>query len=289
VSIVIIFLAGAAMLARLGEIDLSVAKACIGGGLLVASVGFIDDHTSVSVTWRLLAHFVAAAWVVYSLGGLPPVPFLAGPVDLGRGGDILAVVALVWLLNLYNFMDGIDGIAGIELVTACLGIELLYALHAVDARERLLPGLLAMSTCGFLCWNFPPARIFLGDAGSGFLGLMLGTLTLRDAAIVHVWVWSWVILLGVFIVDATITLLMRLLQRQKLHHAHRGHAYQAAALRIGSHRAVIVAVSAINILWLLPIALLVGAGEINGLIGAIIAYAPLTWLAIRLGPRWSKN
>jgi Fuc2NAc and GlcNAc transferase len=109
---------------------------------------------------------------------------------------------------------------------------------------------LAGAVAGFLVWNRCPARIFMGDTGSGFLGFTLGApaiLTLGDGGIT---LWSWAILLGVFIVDATLTLLRRMLNGERWYQAHRTHAYQHAARRWGSHRRVTVAVLSINVLWL---------------------------------------
>lgn len=141
------------------------------------------------------------------------------------------------------------------------------------------PMLLLAAVAGFLCWNFPPARIFMGDAGSGFLGLMLGLLSIQAAWINPDFFWAWLILLGVFVVDATLTLLRRLARRQKLYEAHRSHAYQYASRKYGGHRSVTIAVGVINLLWLLPLAMLVGLGYVDGSFGLLVAYAPLISLA----------
>jgi Fuc2NAc and GlcNAc transferase len=143
------------------------------------------------------------------------------------------------------------------------------------------PLLLLGAVAGFLCWNFPPARIFMGDAGSGFLGLMLGLLSIQAGWVSPGFFWAWLILLGVFVVDATLTLLRRLVRRQKPYEAHRSHAYQYAARKYGAHRPVTLAVGAINLLWLLPLSMLVGLGYVDGVIGLLIAYLPLLWLAFR--------
>jgi Fuc2NAc and GlcNAc transferase len=138
------------------------------------------------------------------------------------------------MLNLYNFMDGIDGIASVEAICACLGASVLYWLSGLDALIWG-PLLLAASVAGFLYWNFPPARIFMGDAGSGFLGIVLGGLSLQAAWVSEPMLWAWLILLGVFIVDATFTLFRRLLRGEKVYEAHRSHAYQFASRRFGKH------------------------------------------------------
>jgi Fuc2NAc and GlcNAc transferase len=281
-SIVVAFIAGTLVLAGMGCVPRSTAFAIAGAGAIVAMVGFLDDHLPVAAGWRLIAHFAAAIWALAWLGGLPPIPLLGASIDLGWTGQLLAAVALVWLLNLYNFMDGIDGIAGVEAITVCAGAVLLDVWYALTPTEWALPSVLAAAVLGFLVWNFPSAKIFMGDSGSGFLGLMLGTLAIQAAGVSPNWLWSWIILLGVFVVDATLTLLRRLHRREKVFEAHRSHAYQRAALRAGTHTPVTLAVGAINLFWLLPLALLVGTGRLDGVLGTLIAYLPLVWVAGRL-------
>jgi len=177
-------------------------------------------------------------------------------------------------------MDGIDGIASVEAISVCLGGYLLYMLTGQFALATL-PLVLGVSVAGFLCWNFPPARIFMGDAGSGFLGIALGTLSLQAGWVAPELFWSWLILLGVFVCDATFTLIRRLMRGDKVYEAHRSHAYQYASRQFGRHLPVTVAVGAINLFWLLPVALLVGTQRLDGLLGVLIAYLPLVALAAK--------
>jgi len=283
VAIVLSFLAGTLVLAAVHRISSELAIALVGAGATVAVIGFIDDHRHLPALWRLFAHFAAGAWALVWLGGLPPVAVAGAVRDLGYPGDVLVVIGLVWLLNLYNFMDGIDGIAAVEAVTVCLGAIVLYAASPGIAIGWYAPALLAVATGGFLVWNFPPARIFMGDAGSGFLGVILGVLALDAANHSARWLWSWLILLGAFVVDATVTLLFRIHRGEKIYEAHRHHAYQHAAHRFRSHRPVTLAVGAINVCWLLPMALLVGTGRLDGALGLMIAYVPMVLLAVGLG------
>ncbi|MDI2140543.1 MULTISPECIES: glycosyltransferase family 4 protein [unclassified Pseudomonas] len=254
--------------------------AIAGAGGLVAVIGFMDDHGHIAARWRLLGHFAAATWLLFWMGGLPPIAIFGWQVDLGVVGQLLAVVYLVWLLNLYNFMDGIDGIASVEAISICLSACLLAWLGGW-LQLVWAPLLLAVCVAGFLFWNFPPAKIFMGDAGSGFLGIVLGGLSLQAAAVSSDFLWGWLILLGVFIVDATYTLLRRLLRGDKVYEAHRSHAYQFASRRFGRHLPVTIAVAAINMFWLLPVAVAVTRFGLDGSLGLIVAYAPLLLLAIR--------
>jgi Fuc2NAc and GlcNAc transferase len=280
VAIVLSFLLVLPFCAGLGGVSWSVAWALLGAGAGIALLGFLDDHGHIAARWRLLGHFIGASWALFWLGGLPPLSLMGVVLDLGLIGYVLAAVYLVWLLNLYNFMDGIDGIASVEAVCVCLGGALLYALIGLP-MTALLPLLLACSVLGFLFWNFPPAKIFMGDAGSGFLGLILGVLSLQAAWAMPQLLWSWVILLGVFIVDATFTLLRRLLRGDKVFEAHRSHAYQYASRQFGRHLPVTLVVAFINLFWLLPIALWVGSGGLEGILGVVMAYVPLIGLAVK--------
>lgn len=280
IAIVLSFLVALPLLTLALGLPWGVSLALLGAGALVAIVGFLDDHGHIAARWRLLFHFGAAVWALVWLGGLPPVQLLGASVDLGWIGHILAVFYLVWLLNLYNFMDGIDGIAGVEVITVCLGGAFLYWLKG-DADLAFFPLLLAAASAGFLYWNFPPAKIFMGDAGSGFLGITLGVLSLQAAASDAALLWPWLILLGVFIVDATYTLLRRLLRGDKIYEAHRSHAYQFASRRFGRHLPVTLGVAMINLVWLLPLALLVGMGGLSEVVGLALAYLPLLGLAVK--------
>ncbi|MFK3943070.1 glycosyltransferase family 4 protein [Pseudomonas monteilii] len=280
VAIVCAFLLALAGLWSVGQVASADVIALGGAGLLVAVVGFIDDHQHIPARWRLLGHGLAALWLLAWLGGLPTVVVAGLSVSAPWLLVPLAVLYLVWLLNLYNFMDGIDGIAGLEAVVVCLAMSGLY-LAGGHAEAMTAPLVLVAAVMGFLLWNFPPAKIFMGDAGSGFLGVTLGGLSLQGAWVAPDYLWAWLILLGVFIVDATVTLLRRLFNGDKVYEAHRSHAYQHAARRVAGHRPVTLAVAALTLGWLLPIACLVVLAGLDGMLGTVIAYVPLVLLAVR--------
>lgn len=280
VAIVIAFLVSLPVLGSFALVPWSQLIAVGGAGALVAVIGFMDDHGHIAARWRLLGHFSASIWALLWLGGLPPIVFFGLSIDLHWFGHILAAIYLVWVLNLYNFMDGIDGIASVEALCVCLGACLLYWIN--DAPTLIWgPLILAMAVLGFLYWNFPPARIFMGDAGSGFLGIALGVLSLQAAWESSELFWAWLILLGIFIVDATFTLLRRLIRGDKVYEAHRSHAYQFASRRFGKHLPVTLAVGAINVFWLLPISFCVTYWGLDGAFGLVIAYFPLIILAVK--------
>ncbi len=280
VAIVLTFLLTLPILAIAELAPLPAIIALGGAGALVALVGFMDDHGHIAARWRLLGHFIASGWALFWVGGLPQISVLGLEVNLLWFGQFAAILYLVWMLNLYNFMDGIDGIASIEAISVCLGACLLYWLAGFESLIWL-PMLLAAAVAGFLFWNFPPARIFMGDAGSGFLGITLGVLSIQAAWASSQLLWAWLILLGVFVVDATFTLVRRLVRGDKVYEAHRSHAYQFASRRFGRHLPVTLAVAGINLFWLLPLSLCVVYLGLDGAVGLIVAYAPLIGLALK--------
>jgi Fuc2NAc and GlcNAc transferase len=225
----------------------------LAGGCLIAAVGWLDDRGHVRASGRALVHVTAASWAVWCFGGMPLLDFGAGTLALGPAGAVLAVVGIVWATNFFNFMDGIDGIAGVEAVTAGIfgGVLLLLGgVHGLAAVVLAMAG----ASAGFLAWNWAPARVFMGDVGSGFLGFLFGSLAVASQN-QGIPLPMWVLLLGVFWVDATATLLRRVARRQVWYDAHREHAYQRAVLAGWSHARVSATVLFVNgVLGLLALA-----------------------------------
>jgi len=263
-------------------ISANVAGALAGGGIVVAVIGFLDDQSGVAARWRLLVHVLAAVWVLFWISPAYSVPIPVGDLVLGRAGAVLSAVWIIWVLNLYNFMDGIDGIAGVEAVTVSAGATALLA-YSGDYDLAYITAAIGASAVGFLFWNWPPAKIFMGDVGSGYLGFLFAVLALTAHSTSNTTLWSWLILLGVFLVDASLTLLRRSLRLEPIYQAHRSHAYQQAALKFDSHMPVTIAVGIINLLWLLPLSFAASRNPAWGAIFVAVAWAPLLVLAIWLG------
>lgn len=278
VAIVLSFLLLVPLLSIFSLLPWAAAWGLIGAGVGVAVLGFLDDHGHIAARWRLLGHFSAAVWALFWLGGIPPLTIMGVVFNMGWIGVVLSLFYLVWMLNLYNFMDGIDGLASLEAIAVCLSASLIYALMGFSSLAWA-PLLLSFTVAGFLYWNFPPAKIFMGDAGSGFLGVTLGILSLQAAWASPALLWVWVILMGVFVVDATFTLVRRLVRGDKVYEAHRSHAYQSASRQFGRHLPVTLTVGLVNVVWLLPVALCVALLGLDGFVGVIIAYIPLVMLA----------
>ena len=254
-AIVISFVLTVAGLFWAGFLPWSLALA-LAAVLPLAVIGFVDDHGHVPARWRFLVQLIAAVWALGWIGGMQSVEVAGDVYPLGWLGDVAAVLFMIWMLNLFNFMDGIDGIAGVETLTVALSAALLIGLVAGQTwpAEMWVTLALAAATCGFLLWNWPPAKIFMGDVGSGVLGFVLALLALWSAQQHSLSLAIWLILAAVFLVDATLTLLIRVMRGERWYEAHRSHAYQHATRRLGNHKAVTLSVLAINLGWLLPLA-----------------------------------
>jgi len=251
-----------------------------GCSLGIVIIGFLDDLFHLSSGVRLVVHFGCA------LLALNFLPFNSYSL-ISSGGGLLSTAALilisfgvVWSINLYNFMDGIDGLAGIEAVTVTLGAGFLLYYTGDTVGSFLLLLLLAVSVLGFLMFNWPPARIFMGDACSGFLGFFFAIIALLTAHSTRLTLWTWLILLGVFVVDSGVTLLTRIYLRKKFYEAHRSHAYQILARRLQSHKKVTLAVLAVNMLWLFPCAFFATSRPGYGLFATLVSYVPLILVCV---------
>jgi Fuc2NAc and GlcNAc transferase len=264
-----------------GPIPTSNIAALFVGGTLVAAIGFIDDVRSLSSKIRFSTHFIASVAALCLITPLPSLPLLG--IELSPAGHwaikgfwlFAAALGLTWLINLYNFMDGIDGIAATEGITVLLGAAFIGAAGSQHAFAWTPLILLTAPLIGFLILNWSPARIFMGDGCSGFLGITLGLLAIIYAANTPLNLWAWAILLGVFIVDACWTLTTRILTGQQWHQPHRSHCYQILSRKWRSHSKVTFGTGIINLLWLTPLALLSSLFPSYGWLCLLLAYGPL--------------
>jgi UDP-N-acetylmuramyl pentapeptide phosphotransferase/UDP-N-acetylglucosamine-1-phosphate transferase len=245
------------------------------GTVLLAIVSWIDDLRGLAPALRLAAHGLAVAMGLFALPQAPnrlqvwigPMPYL-----------VVVGVAWVWWINLFNFMDGLDGLAGSEAAAIGLGL-LLFAGFGVGLDPQLawLAAALLGAAIGFLVWNWPPARIFLGDVGSTTLGYITGFLLLGVAGTGH-----WQIALSLplyFVADATITLVRRLARGERFWEPHREHFYQLAIGHGLGHAAVTKRVIVANLLLIVcgwaaengwgAIALETAAFTVAGLLAAL--------------------
>jgi Fuc2NAc and GlcNAc transferase len=251
IAIVVVSLAAMVALALFRCLDTGLFWA-LAGGAAVAVVGHLDDRGRIGIVGRLLVHIAAATWATWWLGGMTELHWNGTVIPIGVWGPALAILGIVWSLNLFNFMDGIDGIAASEAVFMAGAGAVLASVAGLTLAVSAAGWLIAATSLGFLLWNWPPARIFMGDVGSGFLGFVLAVLALGGTRENAIMLPVWLILGGVFIVDATLTLFRRLVRRERFYEAHRSHAYQWLARRWNSHLQVTIACIALNFIWLAP-------------------------------------
>ena len=251
-AIAAVFIAWGLLLVFLRLLSANVAIGLLGGGVLIALIGYIDDHAALPAKIRFLVHLAAAVLMIVFVGGVPSHSLFMLGMHGQLAGGIVGIILLTWSTNLFNFMDGIDGIAASEAVFVSIAGAVLYWLHNGNSGLTLLMLILAAATSGFLIWNWPPARIFMGDVGSGFLGFSLGGLGLAASQQGAMSMEVWAILGGVFLTDATLTLIRRVVRGDRWFEAHRMHGYQHLARRWKSHRPVTIGVTIVNLFWLLP-------------------------------------
>ena len=246
---------------------------------LIAALGFADDLRDLPAALRFPMQALVLAGLLWTISPMPALEMVSG---LALSGMFLAATVLVvglWWLNLFNFMDGIDGLAASQAILILLGGCLLWWANDVSAATAPVfwMALAAIgATGGFLARNWPPARIFMGDAGSNALALVIFALALLTIAAGQVSYPAWLILPSVFVSDATLTLLRRTARGERPWHAHRRHAYQQLSRRWG-HRNVTVLYAGLTIGWALPLAWLSQGGAGWALV--VLAYAPLVGCA----------
>src|SRR3989338_530486 len=221
------------------------------GGVPIAVIGYCDDVLSVNALWRATIHLLSAIWSIAWLHGVSFLNFNGHIFYAPVLCSILAVFITVWFVNLYNFMDGIDGLAGMEAVFVSFVAGCILISHGFYAISFICFAL-TFSVLGFLFFNWPPAKIFMGDVGSGFLGFIFADLMWITNNYHQLSFPFWWILLSVFIGDASYTLIYRMIQKKNWKQAHREHAYQRLTQAGVTHKHMTLSIFVINLLICLP-------------------------------------
>lgn len=246
-AFVIVWYLGIFSLHLLGALDRNLFFALV-SGVILGLVSFLDDIFAIKPILRLLVHFIVAIAAFYLLGGLRK------PISLGI--DILsspyityplAVIGMVWFINLYNFMDGADGFASLEAIIVSV------VLFIFTKSYELL--LLVSVVLGFLYWNWPKAKIFMGDVGSTQLGFILVVLGIHYHNSLDFSIFNWLMITAPFWFDATLTLYRRWRNKEKLSQPHRKHAYQRFVRAGYSHLTLDIVLVGINLVIFLLILL----------------------------------
>jgi Fuc2NAc and GlcNAc transferase len=260
----------------------------IPGGAIVAAAGAVDDRLDVPARYRLPIQVLAAGWVCFWLGGLPALDLGFATISLGWLGHLGLLVACVWFYNLYNFIDGIDGMASSATLFICLAMGIILC-RAQQQVLAIILGLLAVSNAGFLAFNWAPAKMFMGDAGSSFMGYIISAVFVESLWHNAASIWSWLIVGGFYFADTTLTTVVRLLTVPGWYRPHRSHAYQNLARVWNSHRSVVLLVLAIDFLWVVPLLLLSLKYEAWAIGVTLLAYVPLAMFCLKYGPLYANK
>ena len=257
----------------------------VGGGA-AALFGFLDDLKDIRAMKKFAVQFLLSGWTLFWLDGGPLlfIDWIPSLVSIP-----VTMLFLVWMMNGYNFMDGIDGMAisGAVFVSGTMIWVLLWT-HP-ESQFIMVMALLLASSSAFLLFNWPPASIFMGDAGSAFLGYLFGPLILVTVMVGDVTIWTWLVVFGYFFADIVVTQIMRVILVKKWYLAHRSHAYQNLARITGSHIKVTGGVVLYNLIWVLPLTLWSALSPEIALYAVVLAVLPGTVIAYRYGPRLSSS
>jgi len=260
------------------------------GGIASAFFGFLDDMLDIPAGKKFAAHTCLAAW---GLGALLNSSWLERLL-IGESSTILfsallIVAVFVWFINLYNFIDGIDGMAASGAIYVSLAAIISLWLTGGETSIVLAFTILAASALGFLAFNLPPARVFMGDSGSIFLGYTIVALAIATVASGQMSIWTWITILSYFIGDTTVTNAYRIAFVDKWYRAHRSHAYQNLARIYDSHALVTYGVNVYNWFWALPMAVLGVLAPKFAPLASLCAVVPVVLWTLRFGPRLSSN
>lgn len=214
-----------------------IAALTLGGGI-VALIGWLDDIHRLPYRLRLIVQAITSAIIISAVGYYHTITVLfIGDIHLSLIGILFTLLWIVGLTNAYNFMDGIDGIAGGQAIIAGLGWTLI-GLTSGQSFVGLIGLLLAVTSLGFLFHNWPPARIFMGDVGSAFIGFILAVLPILAGQRNPRFILAGVLLVWPFVFDTSFTLARRAIRKENIFEAHRSHIYQRLVIAGYSHRFV---------------------------------------------------
>jgi Fuc2NAc and GlcNAc transferase len=256
------------------------------GGCVATLLGFLDDKNNIKSTKKLAIQIFLSGFALFYLDGGPLLNIDLIPSLVAIP---LSILLLVWAINSYNFMDGIDGMAASGTIFSSGTIVLTMVLTNELSEVTILLLLLAVSVLAFMVFNWPPAKIFMGDSGSVFLGYIFGVLILFTTMHNEVSIWTWIIVFGYFISDTTVTQIARLILVKRWYMAHRSHAYQNVARITNSHRKVTIGVIIYSLIWLLPIAIWSVLEPSMAVLATIIALTPALVFSYKNGPVLSST
>jgi Fuc2NAc and GlcNAc transferase len=251
-GIAVAFLVAVLVLWAMELLPATMAMAYVLCGAAVAGIGWLDDRRRLGAASRFWVHAGAACVFLWLVGGYLGSDLAKWGLGAPWAAGVFSLLVLLWATNLFNFMDGIDGLAASESVFITVSAGVLNWWNGGELGISTLLFCTAASCVGFLIWNWPPAKIFMGDVGSGFLGFILAACLMAGSHGGALPIETLPILGGYFVVDASVTLLRRMSRGDRWTEAHRTHAYQHLTRRFGRHLPVTLLIGGINLGWLLP-------------------------------------
>ena len=247
-------------------------------------ISLLDDYRNVRVYIRLLVQLFSATVIIYYF------QIYNNNFDFQKYDEqsviiifIISIILSMWLMNLYNFMDGIDGYASTECIFVSFSASFIAYWNNPENLIYIYIAGIGTASLGFLLRNWHPAKIFMGDTGSVSIGCIFSFFIFYSASESVISIYTWLILLSVFIADASYTLLVRIVTKRDITEAHLRHAFHILAVRENSHKYVNKILISINLCWILPLALLSNAYMDYHVIITILAYLPLLIFLVKIG------
>ncbi len=256
------------------------------GGCIATFLGFFDDINNIGAKKKLAVQIFLSGFALFHLDGgvLSSIDLIPDWIAIP-----LSLLFLVWVINAYNFMDGIDGMAASGAIFSSGVVIVTIVLTNEFSEVTIFLLLLMASVLAIIVFNWPPATIFMGDAGSVFLGYIFGVLILYTTMNNEVSIWTWIIVFGYFIADTTVTQIARLILVKKWYIAHRSHAYQNLARISNSHLKVTMGVIVYYLMWLLPLAIWSVIEPDMAVFATIMALTPASIFSYKYGPVLSSK
>ena len=255
------------------------------GGLIATFFGFIDDLLEIKAKVKLVFQILLSCFTIFCLDGGPllNITFLPNFILI-----LFSIFFLIWFFNAFNFMDGIDGLAASSSIVS--SILILISLILTSQTSEITSLLVILVTCllAFLTLNWPPAKIFMGDSGSFFLGYIHGVIILSTIMHNEISFWTWIIVFSYLIADTSLTVITRIILVKKWYLGHKSHAYQNIARVCNSHSKVSLGIVIYNFVFILPLTVWSVLVPDMAFIAAIIAILPSSIFSFKYGPRYSS-
>jgi len=276
---------GLSFISHFQEIDNKLFDGIVIGGSIIAIYGFIDDILDI----QRYKKFITLSLISF-------IPLLifgeSNIINIDLPQPLLLLMywfSILWFLNAYNFIDGIDGLATSIGAFISFAVLVLNFMTFMYFDINVISLLIMISCLAFLAFNFPPARVFMGDTGSLFLGYSIVIMILHTSHHDLISIWTWLILLSFVLGETTTTTILRIFLTEKWYGAHRSHAYQNLARITDSHKTVLLGITFYHLLWILPLALLSQIYENYEKLFFVQAVLPVILMNLIYGPKFSSK